>query len=176
VSVFNAQQGAAAWEMVAQHQGKDVYKRILGSSVYHAAVNLAALLDDTCSELLASLQYDGRLEFPRTEADTCALRADKANLVMLIVREAATNAIKYAHPTGIPGRITVACSHDPEGAIAIEVVDDRVGLPEGLNPETDGDTGFRVKRALSQRLKATSAFKVDEPGTGCGLAISARCR
>ena len=124
--------------------------------------------------LLASLQYNGRLEFLRTAADNCVLRSDKATLVTLIVREAVTNAIKYAHPTGIPGRITVACSRDSEGTIAVEVADDGVGLPEDFDPATDGATGFRVMRALSQRLEATLAFKINEPGAARALASSAR--
>ncbi len=140
------------------------------ASEHHAVVNLAASLDDTCSELLATLQYNGRLEFLRTAADNCVLRSDKATLVTLIVREAVTNAIKYAHPTGIPGRIAVACSQDSEGVIAVEVADDGVGLPEDFDPATDGATGFRVMRALSQRLEATLAFKSTSLGLHVGVA------
>jgi PAS domain S-box-containing protein len=131
-----------------------------------ALTNLAALLEDTC----ASLLYDGCLEFLWPVAENCTLRADKARLVQLIVAEAVTNAIKYTHPTGIPGRITVTYRPVPEGAVTIEVTDDGVGLPEGFDPATDGGTGFRVMRALSQRLEARLAFK----STCLGLRMSLR--
>jgi two-component sensor histidine kinase len=136
----------------------------------HAVVNLWTTLHDTCSELFASLQCNDHLEFDRSAAHNCVLRADIAILVTLIVREAVTNAIKYAHPTRIAGRITVTCSHDPEGVIAIEVTDDGVGLPENFNPETDGANGFRIMRALSQRLEATLAFT----STSLGLHVALR--
>jgi PAS domain S-box-containing protein len=131
--------------------------------------DLAALLEDTCAELHASLRYNGRLEALRT-ADNCTLCSDKAIVVQLIVREAVTNAIKYSHPTGIPGWITVTCGLAHEGGVAIEITDDGVGLPEGFDPATDGDTGFRVMRALSQRLNAPLAFK----STSLGLRLSLR--
>ena len=137
------------------------------TSGHCAVVNLAASLGGACSELLASLQYNGRLEFLPTAPDNCVLRSDKATLVTLIVREAVTNAIKYSHPTGIPGRIAVVCNQDPGGVIAVEVADDGVGLPEDFDPATDGATGFRLMRALSQRLEATLAFK----STSLGLHV-----
>jgi PAS domain S-box-containing protein len=90
--------------------------------------------------------------------------------VQLIVSEAVTNAIRYAHPTGIAGRITVTCSLVSEAGVTIEVTDDGVGLPEGFDPATDGGTGFRVMRALSQRLGAALAFE----STSLGLRVSLR--
>jgi PAS domain S-box-containing protein len=54
--------------------------------------------------------------------------------------------------------------------IAVEVADDGVGLPEHYDPATDGATGFRVMRALSQRLEATLAFK----STSLGLRVRLR--
>ena len=140
------------------------------ASGHHAVVNLATTLHDTCSELLASIQCNDYLEFDRSAANNCVLRVDKAILVTVIVREVVTNAIKYAHPTGIPGTITVACSRDSDGTIGVEVADDGVGLPEDFDPATDGATGFRVLRALSQRLEANLAFT----STCLGLHVALR--
>jgi two-component sensor histidine kinase len=149
---------------------REVVDGAILASGHHVVVNLGTTLHDTCSELFASLQCSDHLEFVRPAAINCVLPADKAILVTLFVREAVTNAIKYAHPTGIPGRITVACSQDSEGFIAIEVADDGVGLPEDFDPATDGATGFRVMRALSQRLEATLAFT----STCLGLHVALR--
>jgi PAS domain S-box-containing protein len=134
-------------------------------------VNVATTLDDTCRELVASLQCNDHLAFAGPAANNCVLRADKAMLVTLIVKEAVSNAIKYAHPTGIPGRIAVSCSQNSEGVIAIEVTDDGVGLPEDFNPETDGSIGFQVMRALSDRLEATLTFTSTDLGLDVALRL-----
>jgi two-component sensor histidine kinase len=84
-------------------QGKAINGSILTGAPVNgqALTNLAVLLERTCAELNASLRYNGRLEAHPT-ADDCTLCSDKAILVQLIVREAVTNASKYAHPTGSP--------------------------------------------------------------------------
>jgi PAS domain S-box-containing protein len=134
-------------------------------------VKLATTLDDACRELVASLQSKDDLIFSGPTANSCVLRADKAILVTLIVKEAVSNAVNYAHPTGIPGRITVSCSRDSEGVIAIEVADDGVGLPEDFNPETDGSIGFQVMRALSRRLEASLTFTSTDLGLHVALRV-----
>jgi PAS domain S-box-containing protein len=158
---------------LSRHVGaiREVADGAILASGHHAMVNLATTLDETCCELAASLRCNDHLEFAWSAANNCALRADKAILVTLIVREAVSNAVKYAHPTGIPGRITVACRQVSEGVIAIEVADDGVGLPEDFNPETDGAIGFQVMRALSLRLEATLAFTSTDLGLHMGLRL-----
>jgi len=96
-------------------------------------VNLVEVLDQTCSELLAIQDYCGTIT--RLPSDDCAVTAVEAALIGLIVDEAVTNSIKYAHPTGVPGRVTVECQQDHRGGITIEVADDGVGLPENFDPK-----------------------------------------
>ena len=80
------------------------------------------------------------------------------------------NAITFAHPTGVEGKIFVACGRSPAGAIAIAVTDDGVGLPENFDPASDGNTGFRLMRALSERLGAKLTFKSTCLGLSCACA------
>ncbi len=93
-----------------------------------------------------------------------------AALVALIVGEAVTNAITHAHPTGVEGKIAVECKQDAKGAIVICVTDDGVGLPVDFDPAQDGTAGFRVMRALSERLGAKLTFK----STSLGLQVRLR--
>ena len=107
----------------------------------------------------------------RLPSDDCAVTSDEAAVIGLIVGEAVTNAIKYSHPTGVPGKITVECQQDDKGRIAIDVTDDGVGLPENFDPKSDGNVGFRMMRALSERLGAALAFESIEPRTWCQPAV-----
>jgi PAS domain S-box-containing protein len=131
-------------------------------------VNLGALLSDTCAELSERLAYSGQIDSLR--ADDCAVAPDMAALLALFVREAVTNAIKLAHPAGVQGKIAIACRLDPKGTIIIEVTDDGVGLPEKFNTAADGKTGFRIMRAVSDRLAGTLVFK----STSLGLQVRLR--
>jgi PAS domain S-box-containing protein len=88
--------------------------------------------------------------------------------------EAVTNAIKYSHPTGVPGKITVQCQRDDEGRITIDVTDDGVGLPENFDPELDGSVGFRMMRALSERLEAALTFTSSSLGLGVSLRVRSK--
>ena len=120
--------------------------------------SLVELLDETCAGFLSTVDYSGSLI--RLPSDDCAVTSDEAAMIGLIVGEAVGNAIKYSHPTGVAGKITVQCRHQDKGGIAIDVIDDGVGLPENFDPELDGNVGFRMMRALSERLEAALAFAI----------------
>ena len=132
-------------------------------------VNLVELLDETCAGLLSTVDYSGSLT--RLPSDDCAVTSDEAAVIGLIVGEAVTNAITYSHPTGVPGKITVQCQQDDNGRITIDVTDDGVGLPENFDPKSDGGVGFRMMRALSERLEAALAFESSSLGLGVSLRL-----
>jgi PAS domain S-box-containing protein len=138
------------------------------ASVGKGAMNLVELLDETCARVLSTVDYSGSLA--RLPSHDRAVTSDAAAMIGLIVDEAVTNAIKYAHPTGVPGKIAVACQEDHNGRITIEVTDDGVGLPENFDPKSDGGVGFRMMRALSERLEAALTFE----SSSLGLAVSLR--
>jgi two-component sensor histidine kinase len=75
-----------------------------------------------------------------------------------------TNAIKYAHPAGVAGQIRLACRRRSNGHLTIEISDDGVGLPEGLDPMQQGHLGFRLVRSLAKQLGAAIEFRSDSLG------------
>ena len=83
--------------------------------------------------------------------------------IALIVSEMVTNAVKYAHPAGVAGRIDVGCQRDGN-SIIVEVADDGVGLPENFDVLEGGELGFRIVRALAGQLDARPIFDSDTLG------------
>jgi two-component sensor histidine kinase len=81
----------------------------------------------------------------------------------LITAELLTNAVKYAHPTGVPVNIQVHCETN-DGSFLVEVTDDGVGFPENFDPTTDGGLGFQLMRALAAGLSAELQFEHDSLG------------
>jgi len=96
--------------------------------------------------------------------------SDSVATAGLIVVEAVKNAVKYAHPAGVHGKIEVRCARGADSSVRIDVVDDGVGLPEGFDPATDGGFGFELMRELSGKLGATLTFV----STSLGLRVELR--
>jgi two-component system, sensor histidine kinase PdtaS len=87
------------------------------------------------------------------------LQANQATAVGLIVGEAITNALKYSHPTGVPGKIRIASKRTKTAGMVIEVEDDGIGLPEAFNPDKSQSMGLSLMRRLAGQLGASLAFK-----------------
>jgi two-component sensor histidine kinase len=91
----------------------------------------------------------------------------------LITAELLTNAIKYAHPTGLPVSVQVRCETNDDGSFLVEVTDDGVGFPENFDPTTDGGLGFQLMRALANGLNAELQFEHDSLGV-CARLVKPR--
>jgi len=123
-----------------------------------AHLDLNEHLYNLCDALIAGLAEPGQFRLVQSATDSCAIRADKALPVCLIVTEVVTNALKYAHPTGVAGKLIIGCHQESDGAVLIEVADDGVGLPEGFDPATDGGLGAQTVRLLAKKLRADISF------------------
>jgi two-component sensor histidine kinase len=93
----------------------------------------------------------------------------------LITAELFSNSLKYAHPTGLPAKISVACKTFAEDGLALlfEYEDDGVGFPEGFNISNDGNLGMRFIRSLSEQLQGTQNWTSDP--LGVHFELSFRC-
>ena len=72
--------------------------------------------------------------------------------IVLIISEIFINALKYAHPSGVPLIMVVDCEPTPDGWLLLTISDDGVGLPDGFVPETDGGMGFKLMYRLAQEI------------------------
>ena len=150
--------------------------RLLAESPAEAAVNLGEYLPDVSTAIVAALAEgcDIRLRFacdPR-----CLVSPERALSIGYAVVELVTNAVKYAHPTGVAGEIAVACSQGPDGTITVEVSDDGVGLPEGMDPMTADSLGLRLVRSMCTQLGGRVGFEDNMLGLSCVLQMPGEVR
>jgi two-component sensor histidine kinase len=82
----------------------------------------------------------------------------------LITAELFSNSLKYAHPTGLPVKISVSCSRTPTDELHLRYEDDGVGFPEGFDVFHDGHLGMRFIRSLSEQLGGTHTWLSDPLG------------
>ncbi|HYG28131.1 MAG TPA: sensor histidine kinase [Caulobacteraceae bacterium] len=141
--------------------------RLLSDLDAGAQVDLGEHLRHTCEAIVESLARSNRVVLSCRRDAPCLLAPDQAGPVALIVSELVTNAIKHAHPTGVPGKILVRTGQGLAGSVYVDVEDDGIGLPEDFDPWSQGGLGLRVIRGLSQQLNARLIFDAE----GIGLKV-----
>ena len=135
-------------------------------------IDLGRFLAKLCASLMETVSFAGDTAITHKDAGGCVVRPDQATPVALIVSELVTNALKYAHPAGVAGRILVSCRSIGDGLV-VEVVDDGVGLSENFDPLSDGGLGFRVVRGLARQLGADLVYESSDIGLTVRLTLGA---
>ena len=128
-------------------------------------IDLGKYLSESCSVLVSSLGLAARASFAHEFDEDCHVTAEQAQSLALIANEVLMNAIKYAHPTGIPVQMRFACKRAKDGQLHVEIADDGIGLPEGFDPLVDGGVGFTLIRSLASSLGARLIVASDCLGT-----------
>jgi two-component sensor histidine kinase len=127
-------------------------------------IHASDYLIESTSMLISSLGLGPRVGIFQNLNGDCIISPEQAQKVGLLVNEIVMNAIKHAHPTGIPVQIAIGCRREANGRFTIEVGDDGVGLPEGSDGTGKGGVGFRLIRSLAQSLDAELRIESDSLG------------
>jgi len=143
---------------------------LLGANADAARVSLGEYLRSACGILSEAVCVHRSVELT-CDACSCSFPPEGAAVLGLIVAELVTNAVKYAHPAGVPGRIAVHCRRTADNTLILSVADDGVGLPEGFDAQTDDGLGMRVIRSLADQLHGTLDF--DSSPLGLTVTLSA---
>ena len=133
------------------------------------SIDVCAYLREICGAVVASLTVAAKARLSHHSGGPCLMASERALPLGFIVVELVTNAVKYSHPSGVTGNITISCA-SAEGCFVVDVSDDGVGLPEGFDPMQCGGLGLRLMRSLAEQIKATLSFT----DTGTGLSVCVR--
>jgi two-component sensor histidine kinase len=88
----------------------------------------------------------------------------------LITAELFSNSLKYAHPTGLPVKITVSCSRTSD-KLTMRYEDDGVGFPEDFDICHDGHLGMRFIRLLCAQLRGADTWLSDPLGVQFEITV-----
>lgn len=138
--------------------------RRLSDRPHQEGIHVSDYLIESTSALISSLALGHRVGLVQHLSADCILSPEQAQKVGLMVNEIVMNAVKHAHPTGIPVQIAIGCRRETNGRFTIEVGDDGVGLPEGSDTTSKGGVGFRLIRSLAQSLDAELRIETDALG------------
>lgn len=145
--------------------------RRLADQPHGSDIDLGDFLIESASNLVSALSLGDRVHIIHRLGRGCHIPAERAQPIALLISEIVMNAVKHAHPTGIPVQLLFRCDRRADGGLTLEIGDDGVGLPENFDPMHDGGIGFKLIRALSDKLGATLRIESDSLGTSYHLTI-----
>lgn len=117
---------------------------------------------DLCTSLVSSLDLSERVYFVHHWRADCRLSPEQAQYVGLLINEIMINALKHAHPTGLPVQLAIRCERHANGRVTIVIADDGVGLPE--EDIGAGGVGLKLIRTLAKSLDAELRVESDSLG------------
>lgn len=145
--------------------------RMLAHMPPDGTVDLAAHLRELSSVLVAAFSSDQQVVHIEHHGMECHVLARNVQPLTLVLCEIITNAMKYAHPSGVPVRIVVRCEGTADGNLLVSVSDDGVGLPDNFDSTKDGGVGFQIIRSLTAEMGATLNVSSDNLGATFQLVV-----
>ena len=156
-----------ALTQLAEGQQRIQTMALVHENLYRSAdlayVNLAEYVADLAEQLCATRGVQSeRIEVTVDVADV-RLGVDTAIPCGLLINELVSNSLKHAFPGGRAGRVRVTMRHDHEH-ITLEVSDDGVGLPPGLDHRATSTLGLQLVNLLTEQLRGQLSLLAG-PGT-----------
>ncbi len=146
--------------------------RILSHSGSEGAVSLKPHLEEVTHALVAALSSPEQSVRVVHSGGDCIVLMRQIQPIILILCEVFINAMKHAHPAGVPLVITVDCTPAADGRLVLTISDDGVGLPEGFNA-AGGGLGFKVMRSLAAEIGAELQIVSTDFGLSFRLSLPA---
>ena len=138
--------------------------RMLATIPSEGTLPLNEHLREVCTNLITAFSSEHqpvRIEYRGTD---CQVLTRHVQPLTLIICEILTNAMKYAHPAGVPVQMVVSCESQTDGTLLVSISDDGIGLPEGFDLKTGGGIGFQIIRALTSEIGASLDVRSDNLG------------
>lgn len=154
---------------------------LVHEKLYHSRdlsqLDLGDYITDLVSLIGGSFQTDNGSVRTEVAAAPVPVLLDLAVPIGLVVNELVTNAAKHAFPNGRAGTIHVRLFDIDEDQFELQVTDDGVGLPDGLDPTTTDSVGLQtvmtiVTTQLHGSISVSSAASAGTLGTAWRIQIS----
>ena len=134
-----------------------------------ARIDLAEYLRDLVQLLLSTYAQDRSRVRLELDLSPTFVSIDAAIPLGLIANELITNSLKYAFPRDQSGMIRLELKPLPEDEFLFRVVDDGVGLPDGLAIGEAASLGLRLVRMLTGQLDGQGTWEKAVVGTSFSL-------
>jgi two-component sensor histidine kinase len=138
----------------------------------NGSVRLNDYLQEICERLSSALAPTSVL-FSVTCSSEHLVPFNTALPLGLITAELFSNSLQYAHPTGLPVKISVSCTRRGD-ELTMRFEDDGVGFPEDFDISYDGHLGMRFIRSLCAQLRGAHTWLSDPLGVRFEIIVPCR--
>jgi len=154
-------------------EGRIISMALVHEKLYEAQdlshINLKEYFEDLIKQIIANYNLSADPPSLGLDMQNVFVLTDTAIACGLIVNELISNSLKYAFPSGRPGKILIRLHQEENGEIALIVSDDGVGLPPEFEKKRDGHLGLRLIDSLARgKLRAEFSLETDH-GVCCRL-------
>jgi two-component sensor histidine kinase len=147
--------------------------RILARAGTDGAISLRPHLHEVTDALVAALSSPEQAVKVMHTGGDCMVQMRQVQPIVLMLCEIFINAIKYAHPSGVPLIMLVDCEVSGDGRLVLTISDDGVGLPEGFESAQSGGMGFKVMRSLAAEVGGEMQIQSTHLGLSFRLSLPA---
>ena len=137
-----------------------------------ANISFAEYLQRLSANLIQSYSRSDCEVVLQTVFDEVYLSLEQAIPCGLITNELVSNSLKYAFPDRAQGIITLRIQHVEGRAVELEVSDDGVGLPPGMDFAKNDSLGVYLVQALTEQIDGELVVtSVDQGRKGCSFLV-----
>lgn len=147
--------------------------RIISHAGSEGVISLRPHLHTVTDALVAALSSPEQAVKVVYTGGDCMVEMRHVQPIVLMLCEIFINAMKYAHPTGVPLIMLVDCSIGGDGRLVLTISDDGVGLPEGFDADQSGGMGFKVMRGLAAEVGGDLQIQSTHLGLSSRLSLPA---
>jgi PAS domain S-box-containing protein len=164
----------ASRKFISESQNRIRSMALVHEKLYHAesfaSISFGDYIDSLTQYLFSTLVADPDQILFTVDAGDFLLGIDEAIPCGLIVNELVSNSLKHAFPDGRKGEILVRCRAEEDGRITLEVSDNGVGLPSGLDFRNTETLGLQLVTMLVKQLRGD----IDVAGAGSAFVVRFR--
>jgi PAS domain S-box-containing protein len=134
-----------------------------------ASIDFSQYVSSLAAQLMQSYRTTACNVHLETEIQSLGMTIDQAVPCGLILNELISNSLKHAFPGRDTGEIKVSLKREDCGMYLLEVSDNGVGLPAGLDPIATHTLGLRLVRSLTGQL--SGSFELVAAGRGASARL-----
>lgn len=140
---------------------QDSKRRVYAMSLIHqklyqseniASIAMPEYINELVNHVQDSFDARNRIVF-EPDIEPLDLDVSQAIPLGLIINESIVNAIKYAFPGDREGMVSISLQHNGPDQLLLNIWDNGVGLPAGLDVMENNSLGFDLVRGLAKQLK-----------------------
>ena len=153
--------------MLRESQNRVLSMALIHQTLYQsknfADVDFGMFFDSLIPALITSYGIDSDRIGVSVEASDIRLPIGAAIPCGLIVNELVSNAFKHAFPDDRSGTITIRMGAGGEDRVALAVIDDGIGLPDGIDMQNIPTLGLQMVTLLTDQLGGEISVQAREP-------------